>query len=74
MIEILFTGDFAPCRSFERLVLQKGSKIFGDLCEDLSTADLAFLNLETPLCQTGAPIKKNWSEHPRPSGLRTCYC
>jgi hypothetical protein len=67
MIEILFTGDFAPCRSFERLVLQKGSKIFGDLCEDLSPADLAFLNLETPLCQTGAPIKKtgpNIRAHP----------
>lgn len=57
-INILFAGDFAPCRGFEEVVLNKGQYIFGDLREDVGRADLSFLNLETPLCVNGNPIEK----------------
>jgi len=58
MINILFAGDFAPCRGFESLVMQKESAIFGELLQDILSADLSFLNLECPLCLSGNPIKK----------------
>lgn len=61
IISILFAGDFAPCRRFENLVLRKGSEIFGDLQKNISESDLSFLNLETPLCVEGKPIKKTGS-------------
>ena len=57
-ISILFAGDFAPCRRYEALVLEKGRDIFGDLIDDVSNADLAFLNLESPLCSNGKAILK----------------
>ena len=66
-MKILFAGDFAPCRGFENLLLDRGSTIFGDLREDIAKADLSFLNLETPLCTSGKPIKKtgpNLRAHP----------
>jgi hypothetical protein len=34
------------------------SAIFRELAEDISSADLSFLNLESPLCLSGYPIKK----------------
>jgi len=39
---ILFTGDFAPCRRYESLVIDKSQTIFGDLLEDIGCADIAF--------------------------------
>lgn len=66
-ISLLFAGDFAPCRRYESLVLQKGAEIFGDLQKNIAEADLSFLNLETPLCIKGTPIKKtgpNFKAHP----------
>lgn len=57
-ISILFAGDFAPCRRFENLVLDKGPEIFGDLQKNIAEADLSFLNLETPLCVHNKSIKK----------------
>jgi len=66
-ISILFAGDFAPCRRFESLVLAKGPEIFGDLQKNITEADLSFLNLESPLCTKGKPIKKtgpNFKSHP----------
>jgi len=66
-ISLLFAGDFAPCRGFEGLTLNRGSEIFGDLQEDIFRADLSFLNLETPLCTSGVPIEKcgpNIRAHP----------
>lgn len=58
-ISFLFAGDFAPCRGFERIALGRGKEIFGDLQVDIAEADLSFLNLETPLCINGKPIKKS---------------
>ena len=66
-ISLLFAGDYAPCRRYESLVLQKGAEIFGDLQQNITEADLSFLNLETPLCIEGKPIKKtgsNFKAHP----------
>ena len=57
-ISILFAGDFAPCRGFESLVLQKEHKIFGDLQKNIIETDLSFLNLESPLCTNGKSIEK----------------
>lgn len=66
-ISILFAGDFAPCRRYEALALDKGEQIFGDLADDISGADIAFLNLEAPLCVGGEAISKagpNLKAHP----------
>ncbi len=66
-ISIFFAGDFAPCRGFESLVLDKGPEIFGNLQQNIESADLSFLNLETPLCIKGKPIEKtgsNLNAHP----------
>ena len=66
-ISLLFAGDFAPCRRYESLVLRKGAEIFGDFQKNIAEADLSFLNLETPLCINGKPIKKtgsNLKAHP----------
>lgn len=58
MINIIFAGDYAPYGGFEPLVIEKKSQVFGGLAEDISNADMAFLNLEAPLCLSGDPIKK----------------
>jgi poly-gamma-glutamate capsule biosynthesis protein CapA/YwtB (metallophosphatase superfamily) len=66
-ISIFFSGDFAPCRRYESIVLTKGAEIFGDLQKNIAEADLSFLNLELPLCSEGKPIKKtgsNLKAHP----------
>jgi poly-gamma-glutamate capsule biosynthesis protein CapA/YwtB (metallophosphatase superfamily) len=57
-VSLLFAGDFAPSGDFEAIVLRDRAKVFGDLLDDLASADLAFLNLETPLCDKGERIQK----------------
>jgi len=67
LISFLFAGDFASCDRFERLALDKGHKIFGDLRENIASKDLSFLNLEAPLCIKGTPVAKsgpNLRAHP----------
>ena len=66
-ISLLFSGDFAPCRRYESIVLSKRAKIFGDLQNNIVDADISFLNLELPLTLKGKPIKKtgsNFNAHP----------
>ena len=66
-ISIFFSGDFAPCRRYESIVLSKGAEIFGDLQKNIADADISFLNLELPLSSKGKPIKKtgsNLKAHP----------
>jgi len=58
-ISIFFSGDFAPCRRYESIVLSKGAEIFGDLQKNIADADISFLNLELPLSSKGKPIKKS---------------
>lgn len=54
----MFAGDFAPVSRYTELIKIRGKEIFGDLIDDISSADLSFLNLETPICKNGSPIKK----------------
>ncbi|HHD80832.1 MAG TPA: CapA family protein [Campylobacterales bacterium] len=58
MLNILFCGDFAPCRGYEDMVIKNKALVFGDLLKDISKVDFSFLNLECPLCFSGAKIKK----------------
>lgn len=57
-IDVTFCGDFAPCRNFEKLILEKGEQILGDVLPLVRNADLSFVNLECPLTKTNEPIKK----------------
>jgi len=65
-LSILFAGDFAPCRRFESLVLEKKEKIFNDALGLIGGADVSFVNLECPLTtsvdkieKTGPALKSN---------------
>lgn len=56
---MFFAGDFAPCRRYENLILEKGASIFGDINEDIQSSDISFLNLETPLSHSTQKINKS---------------
>ena len=58
-ITVLFGGDFAPCRRFESIVIEKNETIFNSLIHDIEAADIAFINLECPLTNSDSPIKKS---------------
>lgn len=58
-ITVLFSGDFAPCRRYESLVLQNKEGIFGDALSFVKSADISFVNLECPLTLHNNPIKKS---------------
>lgn len=58
-LSILFTGDFAPCRGFESLVLNKKEQVLGDALPVIESADLSFTNLECPLTVHNQPINKS---------------
>lgn len=57
-INIMFCGDFSPARKFESIVLDSGADVFGDLLNDIKESDIAFLNLESPLCEEKESVKK----------------
>jgi poly-gamma-glutamate synthesis protein (capsule biosynthesis protein) len=59
MLSLLFCGDFAPVQNFEKLVIEKGALIFGDLLKEINNADMSFINLETPACSVNDPIIKS---------------
>lgn len=59
MINILFTGDFAPCRNFESVVLDKKTDVFGDARSLVQQADISFTNLECPLSDHNKSINKS---------------
>jgi poly-gamma-glutamate synthesis protein (capsule biosynthesis protein) len=66
-ISVLFAGDFAPCGGYESLVVKKGCEVFHNLIRYSTSADISFVNLETPLSIRGKPIKKsgpNLRSHP----------
>lgn len=54
----LFCGDFAPCQRYEPVVLERGGEVFGDLRSEIAAVDLAFANVEAPLCIDAQPIVK----------------
>lgn len=58
-IKVLFTGDFAPCRGFESIVLEKREKVLGEAQHLIASADLSFTNLECPLTTHNQAINKS---------------
>lgn len=58
-INVLFTGDFAPCRKFEAIVIDKKSQVFGDALPIIEMADFSFVNLECPLTTHTQAIDKS---------------
>jgi poly-gamma-glutamate synthesis protein (capsule biosynthesis protein) len=58
-LNILFTGDFSPCRNFESVVLEKKAQVLGDALSLIETADLSFTNLECPLTTHNHAINKS---------------
>lgn len=63
-LNILFAGDFAPCRRFERVVLEKKEGVLGTALPLVQSADISFVNLGCPLTihntiieKSGPPIK-----------------
>lgn len=58
-LNIIFTGDFAPCRDFESVVLDKKEQILGDALPLIKAADISFTNLECPLTTHTQSINKS---------------
>lgn len=58
-INILFTGDFAPCRKFESVVLDRKAQVLGDALSIIESADVSFTNLECPLTIHNETINKS---------------
>lgn len=58
-LHILFTGDFAPCRRFEKVVLEKKEQVFGNTLPLIQNADISFVNLECPLTSHDKAIEKS---------------
>lgn len=58
MLRLSFWGDFAPCRGFERIVIEREEKVFGDLITAIQDVNLSILNLESPLCGAANPLEK----------------
>lgn len=58
-ISIVFCGDYAPCRGFESVVLNKQSSVLGDALPIIKNSDLSFVNLECLLTHHNIPIEKS---------------
>src|SRR5690606_32783093 len=69
MTQVLITGDFAPARRLERLILSgAGRDIYGNFYPHLKDNDLTITNLECPLTNSGNKIPKvgpNLKAHPQ---------
>jgi hypothetical protein len=58
-IDVLFSGDLAPCRNFEKLVLEKEEEVLGDAINFIKESDISFVNLECPLTEYNKAINKS---------------
>lgn len=58
-INIRFFGDFAPCRGFERIILEQGDGVLHDILHLIKNADLSFVNLECPITAADKQINKD---------------
>ncbi|MFH1156133.1 MAG: CapA family protein [Pseudomonadota bacterium] len=56
---ICIAGDWAPIRDFKTLVETRPESVYGDLLPLLRAADLAVVNLEAPLSDSGSPVYKS---------------
>jgi hypothetical protein len=57
-MNVLILGDFYPNNRLEMLATARPDEIFDSFAGVIREADLAILNLETPLCKPHAPIAK----------------
>lgn len=58
-VNILFGGDFAPCRRYEDLIVNQKVDVFSGINHILDAVDYSFLNLETPLTNSKKCIIKD---------------
>lgn len=58
-IRVCFAGDFCPDSEYERLILEIGEKIFADILEITTSADLSILNFECPTAKDLNKINKD---------------
>jgi len=58
-INVLFCGDFAPCRKFEPVVLNKKNTVLGDALPIIQESDFSFINLECVLTDHHQAINKS---------------
>jgi Putative enzyme of poly-gamma-glutamate biosynthesis (capsule formation) len=59
-VKILFTGDLCPIGRTEKLIFRgKSNEILSGIYQILSDKDLLVVNLESPLVESGFPIKKS---------------
>ena len=58
-INVIFSGDFAPCRGYESIVLDCNTRVYGDALPIIENADLSFVNLECPLTVHDKAINKS---------------
>lgn len=58
-IDVLFCGDFAPCKGYESFILENGSSVFGDAIKVINDSDLSFINLECPLTMSSEKLIKS---------------
>ncbi len=58
-LTITFCGDYAPCRGFESVVLNKQSSVLGDALPIIKKSDVSFVNLECLLTNHNTPIEKS---------------
>lgn len=56
---ICIAGDWAPIRDFQLLIETDPESVYGDLLPIVRSADLAVVNLEAPLSDTGTPVWKS---------------
>lgn len=59
ILNILFSGDFAPCRGYESIVLDCSTLVHGDALPIIENSDLSFVNLECPLTTHDKAINKS---------------
>lgn len=58
-MKVLFAGDFAPCRGYEAIVLERKEKVLGEALPLVESSDLSFVNLECPLTTSSQTINKS---------------
>lgn len=58
-IDLLFCGDFAPCRRFEQFAIKHGDSLLGEFAGVVQSADVSFVNLECPLTRRNVAINKS---------------
>ncbi|MDT8420837.1 MAG: CapA family protein [Desulfuromonadales bacterium] len=57
-LNIIIGGDFYPGERAEPFAINDPSRLWGDLAQQISNADLRIINLECPLTVRGTPVKK----------------